>query len=287
MIGAIIGDIVGSIYEFDNHRSKEFKFYQKDSVFTDDTVMTIAIAEFHLNSIDKGTTNEKRVLQSLSKWYNLYPDKDYGSGFRRWVSGITKENIHDYPYQKSYGNGAAMRISPIGDISHNVDVALEYAELVTKCSHGHAEGIKGAQTTSLAIFLAKIGCNKKNIKSQIEFQFNYDLGFNIDYLRETYEFNETSQNTVPQAIFCFLESEDFEDAIRTAISIGGDSDTLAAITGGIAEAYYKDIPEWILRGALKRLPKDMKDIISTWYNKAEIRTAYPRITEKINKLLQS
>lgn len=285
MIGAIIGDIVGSKYEFNNLRQKDFIFYTRDNHLTDDTVMTIAIADFHLDSIDKGVMNEKRVLQSLAKWYNKYPNESYGGGFLRWISGITEENITTYPYQRSYGNGSAMRISPIGDIGVNVQATMEYAELVTKCSHGHPEGIKGAQATALAIYHARNGAPKNYIRRGIEFTFGYYLGYDIDNLRKTYKFNETCQDTVPQAMACFLQSEDFEDAIRNAISIGGDSDTVAAITGGIAEAFYKDIPEWAIKGAIIRLPDDIKEVIGYWYSNYEISETYPKVSKKVLRLL--
>lgn len=285
MIGAIVGDIVGSIYEFSNHKDKDFEFYGKGCTFTDDTVCTVAIADFYLDAMDKGIVNEKRVLQSLSKWYHLYPNLSYGSGFRKWVSGITMDNIKTYPYNNSYGNGAAMRISPIGDIFEHLPMGVDWAELVTKCSHGHKEGIKGAQAVVSAMFMAKSGADKELIRSFIEKMYDYSLEFNMQDLIENYKFDETCQNTVPQAIYCFLESNDFEDAIRNAIAIGGDSDTIAAITGSIAQAYYKDIPEWILEGALKRLPKDIKDIISEWYDYYDIEITYPKISKTILKLL--
>jgi hypothetical protein len=172
----------------------------------------------------------------------------------------------EYKPYGSYGNEAVMRISPIGDVVVSIKNALDYAKLfVTKVSHNHPKGIKEAQVIALAIFLAWIGESKKVIKKEVTTSFGYNLNFTCGEIRATYEFNETYQDTVPQAIVCFLEANDFEDAIRNAISIGGDSDTFAAITGGIVEAYFKDIPEWIIDETLKRLPNDIIKIIDKFY----------------------
>lgn len=263
MIGAIIGDIVGSVYEFNNHKSKEFPLFIKESTFTDDTVMTVAVADFIM--CDHGNPSEERyIVNYLYGWYNKYPKMTYGNGFREWI-GYFKNDWRGWNRRDSFGNGAAMRISSVGVRSSTLGKALYDAELLTKCSHNHPEGIKGAQATASLIFLSRTEKDKKKLKAYIEKEFGYALNRTVDKLRATYQYNETCQGTVPEAIICFLESTDFEDAIRNAISIGGDSDTLACITGSIAEAYYEDIPEWILKEAFKRLPVDIKEVIHRLY----------------------
>lgn len=268
MIGAIIGDIVGSRFEFDNHRSKNFDLFTKDCFVTDDSIMTLAIAKAimeaanHKKASAQGYDDSFYVrLSHLSVEYmqgigRRYPYCGYGGMFNSWVF-----NDDPKPYN-SYGNGAAMRVSPVGFAAQSLLEVEESAKYVTEVTHNHEEGIKGAQATAAAIFMAKQGCGKNDIREHIVREY-YPLHFTIDEIRPSYRFNETCQETVPQAIVCFLESSSFEDAIRTAISLGGDSDTLAAITGGIAEAHY-GVPQDLKEKALTYLDSDLRDIYIEW-----------------------
>lgn len=264
MIGAIIGDIVGSIYEFDNHKSKEFDLFSKESTFTDDTVMTVAVAEFLM--LDR-QISQPRLCWHLKYWYDKYPklQPTYGANFVKWLNQF---KIHDdymnFKNGNSFGNGAAMRVSSLAELTADVDVTAKY---VTEVSHSHPEGIKGATAVAVACRLASRGASKEQIKKTIEDEFGYNFNNTVDEIRKNYIYNETCQDTVPQAMICFLESTDFEDAIRNAISIGGDSDTIACITGGIAENFYKEITEWILKEALSRIPKEMKVVLIDYYKK--------------------
>ncbi len=281
MIGAIIGDVVGSVYEFDNWKSKEFKLFHKDSTFTDDTVMTVAVADFLLLDRQKG---QSRFVSYMHKWYLKYPKLSYGKKFTKWIQAFEDriDYVHYKPYN-SFGNGSAMKISPVGDMALSMEDAMSNAKFFTEVSHNHPEGIKGAQAVASVIVFAQKEKEKKYIKKYIAKEFGYDLSRSVDELREVYVYNETCQETVPEAIICFLESTDFEDAIRNAISIGGDSDTLACITGSIAEAYYQDIPEWILKETINRLPKDIKDVLKEFY--FEVHINYPKLSESLDRLL--
>jgi len=256
MLGAIIGDIAGSRFEFHNHRSKEFDLFAKDCFVTDDSVMTLAVAKAILSC--KGDwellgNNTVKFMQSLGR---KYPHCGYGGMFRKW---LVSDNPKPY---NSYGNGAAMRVSACGFIAQSEEEAKLLSKKVTEVTHNHPEGLKGAEAAVVAIFLARNGKSIEEIKNRIEKDY-YSLDFTIDSVREYYQFNETCQETVPQAIRAFIESLSFEDAIRNAISIGGDSDTLAAITGGIAEAHY-GIPDEIKQQALKFLKNDLYDIYNEW-----------------------
>lgn len=231
MIGAIAGDIVGSVYEWDNIKTKEFILFAERSSFTDDSILTIAMADCILH----GTP----YIDNLKKFYRLYPDGGYGGMFRRWAQS---ENSKPY---NSWGNGAAMRIGPVGYAYDDLDTILRKAEEFTEVTHSHPEGIKGGQATACAIFLARTGKSKTEIKEVIETTFEYDLSKHVDEIRPSYRFDVSSQGTVPQAIRAFIDSSDFEDALRTAVSLGGDSDTVACITGGIAQAFYRGVPESI------------------------------------------
>ena len=245
MLGAIIGDIVGSRFEWHNHRSKDFELFGPKCSFTDDSVMTLAIAKALLESkndySDLGT-NSIFFMQQVGR---PYPYCGYGGRFIEWMY-----SHHPTPYG-SYGNGAAMRVSACGDVAKSLDEAKELSKKVTEVTHNHPEGLKGAEATVVAIYMARTGACIDEIRDYINNNY-YHLDFKLDDIRETYRFNETCQDSVPQAIEAFLESTSFEDAIRNAISIGGDSDTLAAITGGIAQAYY-GIPEDIKAKALSYL----------------------------------
>ena len=268
MLGAIIGDIVGSIYEFDNIKTKNFNLFTNEMFFTDDTVMTIAIADAIIN----GAKPENFIL-SMKKWGGDYIDKSYGRSFRRWLKSENSE-----PYN-SWGNGSAMRVSPCGwvakldiPIEEGIKQTEELARMSAEVTHNHPEGIKGAQATASSIFFMRLGKSKNAIeeyknklKDYIQNKYKYDLNFTLNEIRPSYAFNESCQKTVPQAIVSFLESENFEDAIRNAISIGGDSDTLAAITGSIAEAAY-GIPEDIKEKAISYLDNEIKEVYNSWIN---------------------
>lgn len=231
MIGAVTGDIVGSVYEWNNIKTKDFPLFVDRCFFTDDTILTIALAD----TILTGTP----YVENLKTFYRWYPDGGYGGSFDRWA-----RSQHSEPYN-SWGNGAAMRISPVGYAFDVLETVLAKAEEYTAFTHNHPEGIKGGQSVAAAIFLARSGKSKAEIRQYIEAQFGYDLSRHVDEIRPTYSFDESSQGTVPQAIRAFIDSTDFEDAIRTAISLGGDSDTLACITGGIAQAFYRGVPDTI------------------------------------------
>jgi ADP-ribosylglycohydrolase len=243
MLGAIVGDIVGSVYEFDNHRSKDFPLFREDSKFTDDTILTIATADALMTDHD--------FAAKYRAYGKKYPSS-YGLRFDDWIHGVITG-----PYN-SFGNGSAMRVSPVAWFYDDESRVLEVAKASAEVTHDHPEGIKGAQATALAILYARRGKEPSMIAREIERLFGYDLSTPVDVLRETYQYNETCQATVPEAIRCFVEAEDFEDAIRNAISIGGDSDTLAAITGSIAEARW-GVPEDIRREALKRVDEALLD----------------------------
>ena len=247
MLGAIIGDIVGDIYEFNNIRTKEFQFFSNHNRFTDDTVMTICVAKALTTWNRTGSIDDfKRILIStMHDIGNKYPNCGYGSRFASWIFLREKE-----PYN-SWGNGSAMRVSPCGFFANSLVEAQELAKASAEITHNHPEGIKGAVATVSAIFLAREKKSKGEIKKYICDNY-YDVDFTLDEIRPMYSFDESCQDTVPQALECFFESADFEDAIRNCVSIGGDSDTLGAICGGIAEAYY-GIPEEIEKQALEYL----------------------------------
>ncbi|MCL2077498.1 MAG: ADP-ribosylglycohydrolase family protein [Oscillospiraceae bacterium] len=252
MHGAIIGDIVGSVYEWDNIKTKDFPFFGEKCFFTDDTVMTIAVAEALLNG---GTAND--FIDSMKKYGRLYPNRGYGGNFNAWLTSDDRK-----PYN-SWGNGSAMRVSPCAWWADSLEEAELLAEKSAAVTHNHPEGIKGAQATAAAIYLARINKEKGEIKRYIEEKYGYDLSRTLDEIRPVYQFNESCQETVPEAIIAFLESNDFEDAVRNAISLGGDSDTLAAITGSIAEAAYGVRSETITR-AFQFLDDNLCALINAW-----------------------
>lgn len=253
IIGAIIGDIVGSRFEFNNHKSKDFKLFTDDCFITDDSIMTIAVArglidfKDNYNSIPESEI-KNNVIKYMLEIGRQYPYCEYGNSFYNWIYYNAK------PYN-SYGNGSAMRVSACGWIGKTLEDTKYLAKLTAEVSHNHLEGIKGAKVTAGCIYLCRNNYTKEDIKEFVSDY--YDINFTLDKIRDTYKFNETCQKTVPQAIVAFLESNSFEDAIRNAISIGGDSDTLAAITGSIAEAYYgvtqelKNIAESYMDNTLK------------------------------------
>jgi ADP-ribosyl-[dinitrogen reductase] hydrolase len=247
MLGAIAGDIIGSVYEFDNIKTENFPLFGPRSKFTDDTVLTVAVADCLLN--------KKEYAVTFKEYGRRYPTAGYGISFRHWLDSASLE-----PYY-SYGNGSAMRVSPVGFAAATLEEALQEAECSAAVTHNHPEGIKGAQAVAAAIFLASHGSSKKEIRDFITDSFSYNLNRTLVRIRPDYEFDDTCQGTVPEAIIAFLESSDFVSAIRKAISLGGDSDTLACITGGIAQAFYGKMPTQIVKEVRKRLPPDLLSIV--------------------------
>ena len=266
MLGAIIGDIVGSRFEWNNHRDKDFEFLTYKCFPTDDSIMSLAIAQAILVSKPNHSDLSKNAIECMQSVGRNYPDCGYGGSFYNWMFSDNPK-----PYN-SYGNGAAMRVSPAGFAATSLEEAKELSRLVTEVTHNHPEGIKGAEATAVAIYLAKSGSSILEIRDYINDNY-YPMNFTLDDIRDTYKFNETCQDTVPQALQAFFESTDFEDAIRNAISIGGDSDTLAAICGGVAEAYY-GIPTDIRKHALTFLDQKLMQLLILFENK------YPPIMEK-------
>ncbi len=244
MLGAIAGDIIGSVYEWHNIKRTDFPLFDLGCTFTDDTVLTVAIADAILNKSSYG--------EKLREYFELYPGRGYGSHFRKWAAHHSSKAYY------SMGNGSAMRVSPVGFGFNTLDEVLREAKRSAEPTHNHPEGIKGAQATASAIFLARRGASKDEIKRYIEDHFAYDLDESLDQIRTYYRFDETCPGSVPQAIRAFLESNDYEDAIRKAISIGGDSDTIACITGGIAQAFYKAIPHPIKKKVFEILDERLK-----------------------------
>lgn len=260
MIGAAIGDIVGSRFEFRNHKDKDFALFTEQNKFTDDTVMTAAIAVAVMAYKERNCPLGESAVYWMRKIGQPYKHCGYGGRFRAWMY---HENPRPY---NSYGNGAAMRVSACGWAANSLEEALDMAKQVTEVTHDHPEGIKGAQATAAAIYMARTGDFKSEIEDYITKQFGYDLDFTIDDIRPTYKFNETCQGTVPVALVCFLESNNFEDCLRLAISVGGDSDTLAAIACSIAEAYY-GVSDEIRTKAESYLDKQFIDIIKEFEKK--------------------
>lgn len=244
MLGAICGDVIGSVYERYNYKGKDFPLFKEGVRFTDDTVLTIAVADAVMNGRD--------YAEVFREYAKRHPLAGYGGTFVSWV-----DNPEMGPYN-SWGNGSAMRVSPIGWLFNTLEEVEREAEKSASVTHNHPEGIKGAQAVAAAIFMARNGSVKSEIKKYVEQRFGYNLNRTLDEIRPIYEFDVSCQGSVPEAIIAFLESDDYESCVRGAISIGGDSDTIAAIAGSIAEAYYGNIPEEILDGALSLVFKDEK-----------------------------
>lgn len=254
----MIGDIVGSIYEFDNINTKDFELFDPFCFFTDDSIMTFAVAEALRKTKNKKFKNlDKATIKEIKRFGKWYPEKSYGNSFNSWLNAKNPE-----PYN-SYGNGSAMRVSPVAYFANSLDDVKRLSKEVTKVTHNHEEGIKGAEVTSVAIWLALNGTSKEDIKKYIEDNY-YKLDFDYEDLKKNYVFNETCQKTVPQAIYCFLISTDFEDCLRTSVSIGGDTDTLCAISCAIAEAYY-GIPKKIHDQALSYLDDRLTKLYNKYY----------------------
>ena len=253
MLGAIAGDIIGSVYEFAPIKSTEFPLFSLSSTFTDDTVLTVAIAD--------ALIYEKDICSTLKEYTKNFPDRGYGRSFFTWAMSDSKA-----PYN-SWGNGSAMRTSPIGFFFKEEKQILEYANRFASVTHNHLHGISGAQAVSLAIFLARNGSGKKEIRRTITSKFDYDLSKSLSDIRPSYQFDVSCQGSIPQAILAFLESSDVENAIRLAISLGGDADTMAAIAGAIAEAFYGGVPDHIAKQTRQRLPKAFLSVIDDFYTR--------------------
>ncbi|WP_019850233.1 ADP-ribosylglycohydrolase family protein [Desulfitobacterium sp. PCE1] len=251
MLGAVVGDIIGSVYEFKNIKSKDFPLFSSHSRFTDDTVLTMATIDSLIHGMP--------FAEAYRAWFKRYPQAGYGRSFKEWA-----ESGRNEPYY-SWGNGSAMRVSPIGFYYKTLDEVLERAKKSAEVTHNHPEGIKGAQATAAAVFLAKRGKTKSELKETIEREFSYNLNEPLEKIRNGYTFDVSCQGSVPQAIRAFLESENFEDAIRNAISIGGDSDTIACITGALAEAYYGHVPHEIKKEAIIYLDDPINALLSNFY----------------------
>lgn len=247
MLGAIAGDVIGSLHEFAGTKTREFELFEPGCSFTDDSVLTVAVAEWLLDGGD--------LAGLFHRYARSFPRAGYGGMFHAWVMKGSRE-----PYG-SYGNGAAMRVSPVGFAFSTLEETLAYAERSSAVTHDHPEGIRGARATAAAVFLARHVRDREEIRSRLEALSGYDLRFRLDDIRPAYEFDETCAGTVPEAIVAFLESADFEDAIRNAISLGGDADTLACITGGIAEAYYGGVPPLLASETLARLDPGLRSVV--------------------------
>lgn len=254
MFGALIGDLVGSVYEWNNIKTKDFApLIAAKAFLTDDSVLTVAVADALLH--------QRPMAESLKDWGRRYPDSDWGGRFSRWL--FSEDGA---PYD-SFGNGSAMRCSPAALLAGSLEEALELACLTALPTHNHPEGIKGAQATVLATYLARQGRDADHIRAAVAEFSGYDLARTVDDIRPGYRFDVTCQGSVPEALICALEAESFEDAIRNAISIGGDSDTLAAIAGPVAEARF-GIPEDIGAQAWARVPRDMREVMEALYANA-------------------
>jgi ADP-ribosylglycohydrolase len=255
MLGAIAGDVIGSVYEHHRIKTTDFPLFQAHSHFTDDTVLTVAVADAILRQADYGET--------LKAFGRRYPDAGYGSSFYNWLMAAQSQPYH------SWGNGAAMRVSPVGFACATAERVLAEAERTAAVSHNHPEGIKGAQAAALAVFLARHGASKEAIRADIAARFGYDLHRTVDDIRPGYTFDVSCQGSVPEALIAFLDSTSYEDAVRQAISLGGDSDTLACIAGGVAQAFYREIPAPIVREVRDRLPAEFLQVIDRF------EAAYP------------
>lgn len=255
MLGAIPGDIIGSVYEGRKQwmleRTTEFDpLFARNSRFTDDTVLTIAVADYILNSRD--------LVETLKAYANTYPKAGYGKSFKRWAFGDS-----ELPYN-SFGNGAAMRVSPVAYAYESLDEVLRQAKFTASVTHNHPEGIKGAQAIAASIFMARTGSSKSEISDYVTGRFNYQLDDTIERIRWTYAFDSSSQGTVPQAIIAALESTDYENAVRLAVSLGGDCDTLASMAGALASAVYGGVPDLIAKPALNKLDDHLSDVLESF-----------------------
>ncbi len=258
MIGAIAGDIIGSVYERHNLKSENFPLFKKSSTYTDDTVLTVATADAILTGKDYGCV--------YREYFRSDPMAGYGGSFIKWASSDTMG-----PYN-SWGNGSAMRVSPVGFAYSPIEKVLYEAKKSAQVTHNHPEGIKGAQAVASAVYLCLNRASKGELREYVEGQFNYDLSESVESIRSYYTFDVSCQGSIPQAIICFLESNDFEDAVRKAVSIGGDSDTIACIAGAIAQAYYKEVPDQIVREVRSRINGSFIKILDQFEGQCRIKS---------------
>jgi ADP-ribosylglycohydrolase len=247
MLGAVVGDIIGSVHEFQHRKTMDFPLFAEGSRFTDDTVLTVAVADCLLT--------DASYVDKFHEYSRNYPDRCYGLRFWRWVESGSRE-----PYN-SWGNGAAMRVSPVAFARSTLEEVLREAKRSAEVTHDHPEGVKGAQATAASVFLARQGESKGKIRQFIQEKFAYDLNRTVEDIRPTYSFNESCQGTVPEAIIAFLNSSDYEETVRLAISLGGDADTLACIAGGIAEPFYGGVPKDIAELAMARLDDRLRAVV--------------------------
>jgi ADP-ribosylglycohydrolase len=253
MLGAIAGDVIGSVHEFLQNKTTDFPLFVEHTRFTDDSVLTLAVAECLLTGAS--------YVDKFHEYTNAYPDRCYGGGFHRWALRGDRE-----PYN-SWGNGSAMRVSPVGWAFDSLDETLTEATRSAAVTHNHPEGIKGAQATAATVFLARKGESKDAIRAFVTERFGYDLDRTVEGIRPDYEFNESCQGTVPEALIAFFDSTDYENAIRLAISLGGDADTLACITGGIAEAFYGGVPEAIAARTIALLDEPLQRVLAAFHER--------------------
>ena len=264
MYGAILGDIIGSPYEFDRgKKTKDFPFFDRGATFTDDSVMTIAVADALTQAIRTGVIGDEAatkeiLIDVLHKWGRRYPDAGYGCRFYDWIHHGVRQ-----PYY-SWGNGSAMRVSSAGWLFDDLETTRKVAKWTAEITHNHPEGIKGADATAAAIWMARNGCSKEEIRDFVISEIGYDLSRTCDEIRPGYHHVEACQTTVPEAVTAFLEGTDFEDVIRTAVSLGGDCDTLTCIAGSIAEAFY-GVPDYLKRECVNRLPEDMAQVLQQFH----------------------
>lgn len=264
MYGAILGDIIGSPYEFDRSpKVKDFPLFSETSEFTDDTVMTIAVAEAFMDGEAGDETLQGRLINAMRKYGRAYPHAGYGGRFSWWLTSSEPR-----PYG-SYGNGSAMRVSSVAWLYNDLETVRGMARLSAEVTHNHPEGIKGAESTAAAIFLARTGSTKEEIRDYITQEFGYDLSRTCDEIRPGYCHVESCQETVPEAITAFLEGESFEDVIRTAVSLGGDCDTLTAIAGSMAEGFF-GVPEELKAECRKRLPEELRLVLDRFEKRIDL-----------------
>ena len=261
MLGAIVGDVIGSFFEHSRLKVYDFDLFYPRSKFTDDTVMTLAVAEWLMSSADKSKDDLVRIMQDFGC---KYPGAGYGYRFNLWL------NSEDPQPYGSWGNGSAMRVSPVGLYADTLDEALELAKVTAEVSHNHPAGIAGAQAVAAAVWMARNGHSKEKIREYIMCRFNYDLTRTIDEIRPTYQWDVSCQESVPEAIIAFLDGKDFEDVVRLAVSLGGDADTQAAIAGSIAACVYP-IPKWIAEECLKRLTPDLRIVMERFEGLVELK----------------
>jgi ADP-ribosylglycohydrolase len=258
MLGAIAGDVIGSVHEGTRTKTKNFPLFVPQSTFTDDSVLTVAVADWILTGRD--------LVDVLHAYTHAYPGCGYGGMYAQWASARLRE-----PYN-SLGNGSAMRVSPVGFAFETIEDVLAWAERSAAVTHNHPEGIRGAQATAAAIYLARRGEDKDEIRRNLESRFGYDLSARLDEIRPTYGFDETCPGTVPQAFAAFFESTSYEDAIRNAVSLGGDTDTLACITGGMAEAFYGGVPQDVAAVVMARLDTQLRAVVDRFRKRYRLST---------------